>query len=250
MKLADPCGCFPTGRHYPGIAHLIQVRAVGVAEEFDAGDAWVDLPVAFLDTETTGTDPKVNRIIEVGIVIGRGAEVVERRNWLINPGVPIPPESTEVHQITDEMVADKPSFGEVVGEILAVLAGKVPAAYNASFDRAFLRNEVERCGALGNNLGGDLPPAVRSDVTWIDPLVFAREFYKGQGESRALGAVAERLGISLDNAHRATDDAEAALEVLYAFSRDSRMPDTYAALVQEQRRLGRLQQEAQRFWRK
>jgi DNA polymerase-3 subunit epsilon len=91
---------------------------------------------------------------------------------------------------------------------------------------------------------------VRRQVSWVDPLVFAREFFKGQGESRALGAVAERLGVSLERAHRATDDAEAALKVLYALAGDKRMPDTYAALIQEQRRLERLQVEAQRFWRK
>jgi DNA polymerase-3 subunit epsilon len=62
--------------------------------------------------------------------------------------------------------------------------------------------------------------------------------------------VAERLGVSLERAHRATDDAEAALKVLYALSRDSRMPHTYAAFVQEQRRLERMQVDAQRFWRK
>lgn len=246
MKLVDPCGCFPTGRHYPGIAHLIEVRAVGVADELDAQANWVDIPVAFVDTETTGTDARVDRVIEVGIVIGLGGDVVERHNWLINPGIPIPKESTAVHHITDEMVAGKPSFADVADEILEVFRDKLPAAYNAAFDRGFIRMEMERAGRNR----GELPPAVRSDVSWVDPLVFAREFFKGQGESRALGAVAERLGISLANAHRATDDAEAALRVLYALRRDDRMPDTYAALVQEQRRLGNLQREAMRFWRR
>ena len=246
MKLVDPCGCFPTGRHYPGIAHLIEVRAVGVADEFDAQANWVDIPIAFVDTETTGTDSRVDRVIEVGIVVGMGGEVIERHNWLINPGMPIPEESIAVHHITDEMVADKPPFAEVADEILSVFRGKLPAAYNAAFDRGFIRAEMERAGRNT----GELPPAVRSDVSWIDPLVFARELFKGQGESRALGAVAERLGISIANAHRATDDAEAALRVLYALRRDERMPDTYAALVQEQRRLGNLQREAMRFWRR
>ena len=51
-------------------------------------------------------------------------------------------------------------------------------------------------------------------------------------------------------AHRATDDAEAALRVLYALAQDPRLPSTYAALVREQTRLGRAQDEARRFWRK
>ena len=63
----------------------------------------------------------------------------------------------------------------------------------------------------------DPPPAMRREVDWIDPLAFARELYKHE-DSRALGDMAARLGIALDNAHRATDDAEAALRVLYALA--------------------------------
>jgi DNA polymerase-3 subunit epsilon len=246
MKILDTCGCFPTGKHYPGIAHLLSVRVVGVADELDPDGAWTDLPVAFLDLETTGTDPKVDRIIEVGIVLGRGRSVVARKSWLVDPGVPITKEAAEVHGIRDEEVRGQPPFSAVAADIVATLAGCLPAAYNAGFDRAFLFAELERAAFRAL----EPPPAVRSDVSWIDPLVFAREFFRGQGESRALGAVAERLGVSLVNAHRATDDAEAALLVMYALGSDARMPRTYAALVQEQRRLERLQVEAQKFWRK
>jgi DNA polymerase-3 subunit epsilon len=246
MKLIDSCGCFPTGRHYPGIAHLIRIRAAGVADEFEPDADWRDLTVAFLDTETTGTDPRNDRIIEVGIVLGRRGEVLSRHSWLMHPGRPIPKESSDVHGISDADVADKPPFEAVVAEIVQVMRGALPAAYNASFDRGFLLAEIERAGFED----AEPPPAIRRKVAWIDPLVFAREFFKGQGESRALGAVAERMGVSLDRAHRATDDAEAALRVLFAFARDDRMPNGYAALVQEQRRLERLQAEAQRFWRR
>jgi DNA polymerase-3 subunit epsilon len=250
MKL-DPCGCFPTGKHYPGIAHLIQVRVVGLVDEIDPDVNWIDQRIAFVDTETTGVDPKIDRVIEVGIVIGKGGEIFDRHSWLIDPGMPIPKESTDVHGISDEMVRGKPRFDAVAGDIVNAFRDALPAAYNAAFDRSFIHNELARTTEyrdVGRSV--DAPPAVRHDVEWVDPLVFAREFFKGQGESRALGAVAERLGVSLANAHRATDDAEAALRVLYKLSRDSRMPGTYAALVQEQRRLGRLQREAQRFWRK
>ncbi len=222
------------------------MRVVGVAEEFAPDDNWAAMPVAFLDTETTGTDSRVDRVIEVGIVRGEHGEIQSHHSWLINPGMPIPKESTDVHGIKDEDVADKPSFAEVLPEIIEALRGAIPAAYNATFDKGFILQEIERSGLRV----ADPPPGARKDVTWIDPLAFAREFFKGKGESRALGAVAERLGVSLVNAHRATDDAEAALRVLYALSRDERMPDTYAALIQEQRRLMQLQLEAQRFWRK
>lgn len=245
MKLLDPCGCFPTGRHYPGIAHLIKVRAVGVASELDASGNWVEYPIAFLDVETTGRDPLIDRIVEVGIVIGRGGQISERRSWLINPGRPIPAEVTAVHGITDADVADKPSFAEVAGEILSHLAGAIPAAYNALFDRGFLLAELERAGFRP----AEPPPAMRREVDWVDPLTFARELYKHE-ESRALGEMAARLGIEIVQAHRATDDAEAALRVLYSFGKDPRVPRAYGGLIQEQRRLLRFQDEARRLWRK
>ena len=245
MRIADPCGCFPTGRHYPGVAHLIKVRAVGCAPEIDASAPWVDCRIAFLDVETTGRDPQKDRVIELAVVIGERGEVLERHSWLINPGVAISAESAAVHGIKDEDLVGKPSFTEIVPEVLSRLEGAVPAAYNASFDKAFVLAELDRAGIRPDKP----PPAVRRDVEWLDPLTFARELYKDE-DSRALGEMAARLGIQLENAHRATDDAEAALRVLYAFAKDPRVPKSYAAVVQEQRRLGRIQDEARRMWRK
>ncbi|HTJ84642.1 MAG TPA: 3'-5' exonuclease [Polyangiaceae bacterium] len=245
MKVLDPCGCFPTGRHYPGIAHLIRVRAIGVAEEIDAELPWVASTIAFIDTETTGRDPLRDRIVEVGIVLGRHGEVIERRSWLIDPEIPIPEETSAVHGIRDEDVRGKPRFPDVLAEIAAMLEGAVPAAYNAAFDKAFMLAELDR----SSDQPEKLPPALRRTVEWLDPLVFAREIYKDE-QSRALGEMAQRLGIELERAHRATDDAEAALRVLYALGKDPRLPRGYAALLQEQRRLARLFDEARRFWRK
>jgi DNA polymerase III subunit epsilon len=245
VRVVDPCGCFPTGRHYPGIAHLIKVRAVGVASELDASEDWAAYPIAFLDVETTGTDAQADRIVEIGVVLGRGGEILERYGWLVHPGRPIPKEVSDIHGIKDADVAGKPEFGAIAAEVLAVLAGAIPAAYNASFDRAFLLAELERCG----HRPADPPPACRREVDWIDPLTFARELYQEES-SRALGEMAQRLGIALANAHRATDDAEAALRVLYAFAKDPRVPRAYAGLIREQRRLNRLQDEGRRLWRR
>jgi DNA polymerase III subunit epsilon len=245
MKLADPCGCFPTGRHYPGIAHLMKVRAVGIASEFEGSGDWVDYPIAFIDTETTGRDSAADRLVEVGVVLGHKGQVTERRSWLINPGRPIPKETSAIHGITDDQVANEKSFAEVANEIVEVLRGAIPAAYNAAFDRGFLLAELERAGVRPT----DAPPAMRREVDWIDPLTFARELYKDQ-QSRSLGDMAARLGIEMVRAHRATDDAEAALQVLYTFAKDPRVPRAYGGLVQEQRRLLRQQDEARKLWRK
>jgi DNA polymerase III subunit epsilon len=245
MKVADSCGCFPTGRHYPGIAHLVRIQAVGIAAELDASADWHELLIAFIDTETTGRDAERDRLVEVGIVFGLRGEITGRKSWLINPGVPIPAEATNVHGIHDEDVAASPSFAAQLPEIVEALRGAVPAAYNAGFDRGFFLAELARAGISVD----DPPPALRRDVEWLDPLVFAREIHKDE-QSRALGDVTARLGIELERAHRATDDAEAALRVLYAFGKDPRLPKTYGALLQEQRRLARQFDEARRFWRR
>ncbi|MGA7118958.1 MAG: 3'-5' exonuclease [Polyangiaceae bacterium] len=241
----EACGCFPTGRHYAGIAHLLRTVVRGLIEELAPDAAWSDLPIALIDVETTGTDTSADRVVEVGVAIARGGEILERKNWLINPGRPIPKEAMEVHKITDDDVKDAPPFEIVVREIVALLAGCVPAAYNAAFDRAFLRSEIARAGLPED----ELPAGLRKNVEWLDPLVWARELQQGE-RSRALGEVASRLGIAHENAHRASDDAEAALRVMLALGRDVRVPQTYAALVQEQRRLSMAQSDERRLkWR-
>lgn len=234
----DACGCFPTGRHYAGIAHLLRTVTRGLLEELSADAPWAELPIALVDVETTGKDASADRVVEVGVVIARGGEIVDRKNWLVNPGRPIPKEASEVHKITDEDVKDAPPFERIAAEVAAALAGCIPAAYNAAFDRAFIASELGRAGM-----------SLRKDVEWLDPLVWARELQQGE-RSRALGEVAARLGIALENAHRASDDAEAALRVLLALGRDVRVPRTYAALVQEQRRLAMAQADERRMrWR-
>jgi DNA polymerase-3 subunit epsilon len=241
---ADGCGCFPTGQHYPGIAHLLRVRVAGLVPELDGEAPWADLPIALIDTETTGRDAQNDRIVEIGIVIGRRGDVLAKHGWLVNPGRPIPDEAKAVHGISDEMVANEPRFEELVPEIARVLAGTVPAAYNAPFDKGFVLAELDRAGADESAR----PASLDRGVEWLDPLVWVRELQKYE-KGKSLGDVTARMGIVLETAHRATDDAHAALRVLYALGRDVRVPKSYAALVQEQRRLGRQQDEERARWR-
>ena len=247
--VSDGCGCFPTGRHYPGIAHLLKVTIRGLATGFTNDVPWQEIDVALLDVETTGRDASVDRVVELGIAVGRRGEIVARYNWLINPGMPIPAEVTAIHHITDEMVAGKPRFETVASEIANALRGCVPAAYNALFDRAFLMGEFSRAKSV---VGGDEQwagvPALTRETEWLDPLVWARDIQENE-KSRSLGDVAARLGVKLEQAHRAQDDAEAALRVLYMLGRDARMPTAYGAMLQEQRRLSQKQSDARRHWR-
>ena len=234
-------GCFPTGRHYPGIAHLIRISDEGLSSEWDGGLPILDVPWIAIDTETTGREAGEHRIVEIGCVLFERGIARERHSWLLDPECPIPEEAIAVHGITDADVLGKPTFAAVAGEVAAVLGRGVPLAYNAEFDQAFLHAEFVRVGR------SELMPVKRSTV-WLDPLSWARELQK-EHKSRALGEVCERLGIQLERAHRATDDAEAAGQVLAAFLRDSRVPARYGAFVKEQKRLERLFEFERVRWR-
>jgi DNA polymerase III subunit epsilon len=240
---ADAGGCFPTGRHYPGIAHLVRARGRGTADEFAADTLMSDLPIVAIDVEATGLDPAEDRIVEVACVVFARGEV-ERHTWFVNPGRPISAEAQAVHHISDDDVRDAPPFSGIMERLVEVLGRGVPLAYNAEFDRAFLMAEFAR----GGGLPMQLPPALRKGVDWLDPLTWARELQQAE-KSKSLSLVAERLGIEIGQAHRATDDAQAAGRVLQVFMADTRVPASYGAFVQEQRRLGRVHRDERQHWR-
>ena len=242
---AEGVGCFPTGRHYPVIAHLLRIVVAGLAEEFTGETALTAVRLVCIDTETTGRDPENDRSVEVAAVIWQGGDVVDRKAWLVNPGIAIPKEAFDVHGIGDEHVKDAPAFGAVIGELLEFVGGAIPVAYNAEYDRKMLTSEIARSGVAI----AKAPPSFRKGVEWIDPLVWARELQRSE-RSRSLSEVCERLGIALDQAHRAVHDAEATLRVLWAFANDTRVPRTYAAFMQEQRRLFRLFEADRPSWRR
>jgi exodeoxyribonuclease X len=103
----------------------------------------IDRTIRVLDVETTGLDPAMHRIVEIAtvdVIVRENGEVVRGERWssLVNPGMPIPPEASAVHHITDDMVADAPSIGELVD---CVKRGP-PAfycAHNRKFDMGFIR---------------------------------------------------------------------------------------------------------------
>ncbi len=246
----DHCGCFPTGLPYPGIADLL-LRApavsIGVASEFEINEMLLDQPLAVIDTETTGRDPsRGDRVIEIAVVYIDRGEVTQRHALLVDPCMPIPPDSTAVHGITDAHVRGKPRFDAIARELLALLAGRIPVAYNAGFDRAFVFAEMRKAGIAPSNERA-LPPALRNNVEWIDPLVWARAVQTNV-KGYKLGEVATRLGVNIVQAHRATDDAEAAGHVLLALLRDAKM--SYRVAVQKQREHAIAFERARRNWRR
>ncbi|MGE0034123.1 MAG: DUF294 nucleotidyltransferase-like domain-containing protein [Xanthobacteraceae bacterium] len=108
----------------------------------------IALDAAVIDTETTGLDPAKARIVEIAavrLVAGRLApEQTFRR--LVQPGVPIPPSASAVHQIDDAMVADAPAFAEVWPEVTAFLGDTVLIGHSLGFDLAAFKQECARAG--------------------------------------------------------------------------------------------------------
>ena len=166
----------------------------------------LDRPLAFLDLETTGTDPEADRIVEIAILRLETDGARSLDNWLVNPGCPIPARASAIHGITDETVRDRPQFKEIAPAVLVKLEGADLAGYNIRrFDALLLHRELWRIG-LADELGiFETPPKRRI----LDAMtIFHRK------EPRDLAA-ALRLysGREHEGAHGAAADVIAAFEV-------------------------------------
>lgn len=177
-------------------------------------------PLAVIDLETTGKDPKSDRIVEIGILKvlpnGRQARKVVR----VNPEMPIPADATRVHKIRDEDVADEPTFREVAGDLLAFLDGCDLAGFNLKrFDLRVLYAECQRAGM-------PLPLERRA-------VVDAMEIFHAFEKRDLTAAVRFYLDRDHDEAHSAGADALATAEVLDAMlARYDELPRTPAGLQQ------------------
>ena len=156
------------------------------------------------DIETTGFSPIKNRIIEIGAVKVINGEITDRFSSFVNPQVPIPFEIEKLTSINDEMVMDAPVIEEVLPEFLSFCEGTVLVAHNASFDISFIRENAQR---------QQLP----FDFTYVDTVGIARVLLPHQAK-HTLDAVSKTLGISLENHHRAVDDAEATAQIFVKFT--------------------------------
>ena len=112
--------------------------------------SWLLTPLIALDTETTGTDPETARIVQICVGISAAPGEWSPFTTLVNPGVPIPAAATAVHGITDEMVADAPTVGDVLrdlGRWWGLADGGTPVvAHNAAYDLTVLDREARRAG--------------------------------------------------------------------------------------------------------
>jgi DNA polymerase-3 subunit epsilon len=160
-------------------------------------------PIVFFDLETTGINPATDRIVEISYLKIHPNGKEESRTYRVNPGIPIPKEASEIHHITDEMVADCPGFKEV-GQIIANdIKGCDLAGFNSNrFDVPLLAEEF-----LRNDIDLDMSARKFIDVQVI--------FHKM--EQRNLRAAYRfYCDKELEDAHSAEADTRATYEVLKA----------------------------------
>ncbi len=171
------------------------------------------------DTETTAPDPNEARIVTAALIVRGGGRPDHTMSWLINPGVPIPPETTEIHGIDDARAQaegqDPTSALEEIADRLtqAALYGMPLIAFNTAYDWTVLARELERHGlpSMADRLGASVP-------TLVDPHVIDKQmdkYRKGTG-MRKLKPTCDVYDIKLDDWHTAEADALAALLIAEA----------------------------------
>ncbi len=155
------------------------------------------------DIETTGFSPVTNRIIEIGAVKVDKGQIVDRFSVFVNPQVPIPFEIEKLTGINDSMVMEAETIESVLPQFLDFVGDAVLVAHNANFDVSFIKENAKR-------------QQIPVDFTYVDTVGIARMLLTGQSKY-TLDAVAKTLKISLENHHRAVDDAECTAEIFMKF---------------------------------
>lgn len=171
----------------------------------------LDQPIACVDVETTGTNPQHDRITEIGVVEIDPDGSVREWSTLVNPGVAIPPFIQNLTGISDAMVASAPVFTDIASELQQRLAGRLFVAHNVRFDYGFIRNEFKRADI-----------AFRADT--LCTVRLSRRLYP-QHYKHNLDSLITRLGLEIEDRHRALSDAK----VLATFLRH--LPNEHSADV-------------------
>ena len=170
---------------------------------------WWELRLCALDLETTHPEPEEARIVSFAVVLAGGGRPTETLTCIVDPGVPIPPEATGVHGITDAIVGERGvPAAEAIPGVLSVLRAAHPPAplivFNGRYDLTVLDREARRHG---------LEPLDPRPV--IDPLVIDKHLWRYRKGSRKLDAICLQRGAVLDGAHDASFDALAAARLAW-----------------------------------
>lgn len=154
-----------------------------------------------LDCETTGLDPKLDRVIEIAVCLFTFDAIVESYETLIDPGIPIPENTIEIHHISNDMVAGKPTAGDVLPKVLQMIGSYTIVGHGIQLDMQFIEQECIRaripCKIMGN--------------PFFDTLRMARLY--GQSPVNSLERLRQHFNIAEEGAHRAMSDVIVNIEV-------------------------------------
>lgn len=179
----------------------------------NSGGQSLDDTYVVFDLETTGFSPNVNKIIEIGAVKVVKGRITEKFSTFVNPETPIPYRIEELTGINDNMVLDSPTIENVLPEFLQFCEGAVMVAHNASFDMSFIEENCKRQG-------------IQQEFTSVDTVALARVLLPQLGRFK-LDTVAKALHVSLENHHRAVDDAGCTAEIFVKFAAMLKERDVY-----------------------
>ena len=168
----------------------------------EKGQTLDDTFVVF-DLETTGFSSIKDKIIEIGAVKVEGGRITEKFSTFVDPKIPIPFRITQLTGITDQMVMDAPEIEAALPAFLEFAGDAALVAHNAGFDVGFID---QNCRYM------DITP----DFTAVDTVAMARILLPTLSKFK-LNVVAKALNISLENHHRAVDDAGATAEIFVRF---------------------------------
>jgi len=161
-----------------------------------------DTTFIVVDTETTGTVGATDKIIEIGASKVRNGEIIDTFHTLLNPGVLIPHNVMQIHNITDSMVAMSPSFADIVDEFMDFMdRDAIFTAHNVDFDKDFINHELKRIGKC---------PLPHQSLCTIKLARKVFPYFKRYG----LGFLCDSFGVEIPNAHRALDDSLATAKIL------------------------------------
>ncbi len=155
------------------------------------------------DIETTGFSAVTDRIIEIGAVKVEDGKITDKFSTFVNPKRPIPFRITELTGITDEMVIGSPDIETILPQFIEFIGDAVLVAHNASFDVGFIEQNCKR-------------QKIEADFTYVDTVALARVLLPALNRFK-LDTVATALNISLENHHRAVDDAGCTAEIFVKF---------------------------------
>lgn len=154
------------------------------------------LDYVIIDCETTGLNPKSNRIIEIAALKVSNGEVVDRFSTLINPQKNVTRKITQMTGITNEMLMDAPFEEDVIVDFINFIDGNVIIGYNVNFDLNFLKETLNRMNR------------VIGIVHYVDMLKIARKRVEGVDDYR-LETVVKKINPDFQQSHRALDDCSA-----------------------------------------